>query len=99
MRALWIILILFGTCAVAQEAKTETKVAPILEILARVNVTDSTKINPFPDDYNWNKDARRAEALKRTVVQTNYWDCQMRELPPDAYRSATLEAAYRTMTK
>ena len=99
MRALWISVIFFGICAVAQEAKTEVAIAPSLEALARAGVKDSTQINPLPDAYNWGREARREEARKQAVTRQHYWDAQGRELPPDAYKDAKSEATYRVLTK
>ncbi len=93
----------FITAMIFQGASAQVEnpaIVPNLHALARLSVRDSLAPGTLlPENFNWNREARRAEALKRTVTQQRYWDCQGRELPPDAYRNALDEAVYRQLNK
>ena len=98
MRAIWIIAILISQGIFAQDRKAPS-VAPSLQALAKVEIPPSVEINPLPGNYNWRRHARREEIMKDIVTRENYWDCQGRELPPDAFRTVSTEQAYRIMTR
>ncbi len=97
MRAIWIFAILISQGIFAQDEKPV--IAPSLQALAKVEIPPSIEINPLAGNYNWRRDARREEIMKDIVTRENYWDCQGRELPPDAFRAVNTESAYRIMTR
>ncbi len=98
MKLIWIFTLLISHGLFAQK-DAKPFVAPSLQALAKVEVAPSVEVNPLTGNFNWRRDARREEIMKDIVTRENYWDCQGRELPPDAFRTVSTESAYRIMTR